>query len=260
MQPNIHDVKAWAAEAGEVLCKNFRQHLDIRHKGRFDLVTQVDTESEAVIIENIRSRFPGHTIVTEERGLLEGSGGTWFVDPLDGTINYAHGMPMFAVSLAYAEKDQVMLAVVYDPIREEFYTAERGNGAFLNDTPIRVSQAAELSECLLVTGFPYDAWTSQVNNLDNYGNFARRTQGVRRLGSAALDLCYVANGVLDGYWELKIKPWDIAAGTLIVEEAGGKVTNLHGEADYMKPPYSVIAANPAIHAEMLAVLKEAQVG
>jgi myo-inositol-1(or 4)-monophosphatase len=256
MTPTLAEVKSWAGEAGEILLKNFRQRHQIHHKGRFDLVTEADTASEALIIKKIRTHFPDHEIITEESGHLPGAGGTWYIDPLDGTINYAHGMPVFAVSMAYSEAGQMRLAVVYDPIRGEFFSAERGQGAYLNQERIQVSEVTHLTDSLLVTGFPYNAWDSPLNNLDNYGRFARLTQGVRRLGSAALDLCYVAAGRLDGYWEIEIKSWDIAAGTLIVEEAGGLVTDMHGNRDYFHPPYSIIAAPAALHAEMLEVIQE----
>ncbi len=257
MQPNLQEAKEWAAEAGEILCQKFTQRHQVRMKGKFDLVTEADTASEALLIDRIRTHYPEDKIISEESGLLEGNGGgTWYIDPLDGTINYAHGMPIFSVTLAYAEHNRVLLGVVYDPWRGEFFTAERGKGAFLNGEQIFVSEAAGLTESLLVTGFPYDAWNTSNNNLDNYGRFARLTQGVRRLGSAALDMAYVAAGRLDGYWEIIINPWDIAAGTLLVEEAGGLVTNTSGERDYMKTPYSIVAANPTIHAGMMAVLRQ----
>ena len=256
MRPTLAEVKSWAGEAGEILLANFRQRHQIRYKGRFDLVTEADTASEALIIQKIRTHYPNHEIVTEESGLFPGTQGTWYIDPLDGTINYAHGLPMFAVSMAYSEHGQTCLAVVYDPIRGEFFSAERGQGAYLNDERIQVSEAASLTDSLLVTGFPYNAWETPRNNLDNYGRFARLTQGVRRLGSAALDLCYVAAGRLDGYWELEIKAWDIAAGTLIVEEAGGRVTDMDGNPDYFQPPYSIIAAPAPLHAKMLDVIQD----
>lgn len=255
MQPTLQEIKSLAIAAGEILCTNFQQSHAIRHKGRFDIVTEADTASEALIIAGIRSRYPDHTIVTEESGHLQGNDGTWYIDPLDGTINYAHGLPLFSISMAFAEHGQVQLGVVYDPWRKEMFSAERGKGAFLNDERLQASEIADLSDSLLVTGFPYNAYSSPNNNLDNYGKFARMTQGVRRLGSAALDLAYVAAGRMDGYWEISINPWDVAAGTLIVEEAGGVVTNLAGERDYFKPPYSIVAANAGLHPVMMQVLR-----
>lgn len=256
MQPTIDEMKAWAVQSGNVLMSYFQQGPRIRYKhGKFDPVTEADTASEALLIENIRSRYPEHSILTEESGLLEGERtNTWYIDPLDGTVNYAHGLPIFSISIAYAENGRVLSGLVYDPYHQEFFTAQRGQGACLNDQPLRVSSAAELSSALLVTGFPYNNTLVQTDNLSNYGRFALITQGVRRLGSAALDLCYVAASRLDGYWEMTINPWDIAAGALIVEEAGGVVTNAHGSPDYMKRPITVVAANPALHKEMLQVL------
>jgi len=160
------------------------------------------------------------------------------------------------VSIAYAREGRVTLAAVYDPMRDELFTAERGRGAWNNGRRLQVSAETELQRSLLVTGFPYDAWSTPHNNLEFYGRFARLTQGVRRLGSAALDLCYVAAGRFEGYWELSLKPWDLAAGALIAAEAGARVTTLQGQPDYLQPPCSLLAAPPALHAKMLAVLDE----
>ena len=177
--------------------------------------------------------FPGHQIVSEEVGLVPGSAADqWYVDPLDGTVNYAHGIPIFSVSIAYARDGVVTLGVVYDPMQDELFAAERGQGAWCNGRRLQVSQVTDFQHSLLVTGFPYDAWTTQHDNLENFGRFARITQGVRRLGSAALDLCYVAAGRFDGYWELSLNPWDLAAGALIALEAGAVVTNLDGAKGY----------------------------
>jgi myo-inositol-1(or 4)-monophosphatase len=179
----------------------------------------------------------------------------WYIDPLDGTVNYAHGVPFFAVSIGYAEGGLMRFGVVYEPLRDECFSAERGRGAWLNGLPIRVSGADELDRSLLVTGFPYDLRTHPENNLDNYARFARLSQGVRRLGSAALDLCSIASGRIDGYWEVRLNAWDLAAGGLIAQEAGATVTGLTGEPDWMEPPFSVLAANAPLHAQMLAVLQ-----
>ncbi|RME90715.1 MAG: inositol monophosphatase [Anaerolineae bacterium] len=222
-----------------------------------DLVTEVDRQSEAYLLGEIQRRFPGHRVHAEETGGLEGDDDhLWYVDPLDGTVNYAHRIPIFCVSIAYARRGEMQLAVVYDPMREEMFTAERGGGARLNGRPIHVSEARELGKSLLVTGFPYNIWTSSVDNLDNFARFSKRTQGVRRLGSAALDLAYVAAGRFDGFWELSLKPWDVAAGGLIAEEAGARVTNLDGGADYLSPPQSILAATPGIYEQMMKVLHE----
>ncbi len=171
-------------------------------------------------------------------------------------MNYAHGVPFFCVSIAYQEGGQVCLGAVYDPMRQELFTAERGRGAWLNGAAISVSSIAKLDDSLLVTGFPYDIRSRAENNLDHYARFSLRSQGVRRLGSAALDLCYVAAGRLEGYWETLTNPWDVAAGALIAEQAGAIVTCIDGSRDYLSPPLSILAANPFIHPQMLALLKQ----
>lgn len=257
MQPKLSDLLDLAHQAGNIIAAGFGREHQIGYKGLVDPVTEVDRKSEAFLIQEIQARFPGHRIVAEESGSLDGQQeACWYIDPLDGTVNYAHSLPIFCVSIAYATQGQVALGVVYDPIRDECFSAERGAGAWLNETPIHIAPTRELIRSLLVTGFPYDMWNAPVNNLEYYGRFARRTQGVRRLGSAALDLCYVAAGRLDGYWEMKLNAWDIAAGGLIAAEAGAQVTDLTGLPDYLKPPYSILAANEALHAQMLAVLQE----
>ncbi len=257
MKPTLNDLETLARLAGRILREGYGRRHQIDYKGVIDLVTEVDRQSEALLLSEIRHRFPGHRVVAEESGGLDGADGDlWFVDPLDGTVNYAHGVPIFTVSIAYAHQGKVRLGVVYDPMRDECFAAERGRGAWLNGEPIRVSPTDDLNRSLLVTGFPYDIRTNPQNNLDLFATFALRTHGVRRLGSAALDLCYVAAGRFDGYWEIRLNPWDVAAGGLIAEEAGAKVTNLGGEADYLSPPQSILAANPIIHAQILNVIQE----
>ena len=257
MQPTLDEVIRWAKEAGALLRQGFGQHHDVRYKGLIDPVTEMDRASEALLLERIREAFPHHAIISEESGTLTGhQAHRWYIDPLDGTVNYAHGLPIFAVSVAYFEGDQPCLGVVYDPMRDECFYAERGKGAFLNGQPVRVSTTPDLIHALLVTGFPYDLDGSRPDNLDLFATFTRRTQGVRRLGSAALDLCYVASGRLDGYWELELAPWDLAAGVLIAREAGALITRLNGEPDVLQPPYDVLAANPYLHQQMLALIAE----
>jgi len=258
MIPEIGDLTALARQAGEILRGGFRGQHDVSHKGDdIDLVTEMDGRTEAYLLREIRRRFPDHQVVAEESGVHGASGAySWFIDPLDGTVNYAHGIPIYSVSIAFADRGRVRLAAVYDPSRDECFTAQRGCGAFVNGQPLRVTDLAELSAALLVTGFPYDMWTNPVNNLDHFERFSVRTQGVRRLGSAALDLCYVAAGRFDGFWELRLKAWDIAAGALIAEEAGAKVTSMEGGADYLRPVASILAANPALHGRMLEILSE----
>ena len=225
------------------------------------MVTEIDHRSEALILASLHNHFPGHTINAEESGHLEGSSEhTWYIDPLDGTINYAHGIPFFSVSIAYAFHGQLTLGVVYDPLRDECFSAERGQGAWLNDHPIHVASTPNLFDSLLVTGFshithraPLDE--AHTDNMDNFKRLMQASQGVRRLGSAALDLAYVACGRLDGYWEYSIHSWDIAAGALLVEEAGGTITSINGQADYFVPPFPILAAAPAVHAALLANLE-----
>jgi len=255
MMPELQDLEHLARGAGEILRASFGGHLRIDHKGVIDLVTEADHRSEAYLLGEIQRRFPGHKIVAEESGETAGADGqVWYIDPLDGTINYAHGVPIFSVSIAFAEAGKMGLGVVYDPLRDECFSAHEGQGAWLNGQQLHVSEARELDQGLLVTGFPYDIRTNPANNLENYARFALHSQGVRRLGSAALDLCYVAAGRFDGFWEIRLNAWDVAAGGLIAEQAGARVTNLAGETDYITPPQSVLAANPYIHPQMLELL------
>ena len=257
MEPTLSELERLARQAGEILRLGYEQEHQVDYKGAIDLVTEIDHQSEALVLAEIQRLFPGHQIVSEEIGLVPGrAGNQWFVDPLDGTVNYAHGVPFFSVSIAYAHQGVVTLGVVYDPMRDELFAAERGQGARLNGRSLRVSQVTELQRSLLTTGFPYNAWASSHDNLFYYGRFAKLTQGVRRLGSAALDLSYVAAGRLEGYWELTIKPWDVAAGGLIASEAGATVTNMAGQTDYITPPCSLLAAPASLYAKMKAVLDE----
>lgn len=256
MKPDLSIVKQYASGAAKLLKSEFgKKHL-IEYKGAIDLVTEVDRKSEDFLLANIQRDFPGHTIVTEESGQHGQSlEQCWYIDPLDGTVNFAHGIPIFCVSIAYAENGRVLVGAIYDPMQDECFSAERGKGAWLNEEPIRVSQESELKKSLLVTGFPYDIRTTAENNLDYFSYFATHAQAVRRLGSAALDLSYVASGRFDGYWELKLNSWDIAAGTLICEEAGGIVTDMDGKSDYFKVPYPMVAAGPGVHAQMVEAIR-----
>lgn len=244
-----------ARDAGRLLRDRVGTRIDIDHKGAIDIVTDVDLASERLIREAISTYYPRHEILAEEGGLSEsGSEYRWIVDPLDGTTNYAHGYPIFCVSIALECKGEVVLGVVYDPMRDELFTAERDGGATLNNRPIHVSKTTELIEGLLSTGFPYDIKTSKLTNLDHWANFAMNAQALRRDGAAALDLCYVACGRFDGFWELNLSPWDTAAGALIVTEAGGRVTNFSGES-FSNYRQEVVASNGLIHDRMLEVLE-----
>jgi myo-inositol-1(or 4)-monophosphatase len=257
MQPSLDLLVQWAAGAGQILRDGYgKQHI-INRKGRIDLVTEMDHQSEAYLLEQIRARFPSHTIDSEESGRMDGAEEScWYIDPLDGTTNYAHNIPIFSVSIAYARAGQVQMGVVYDPMRDECFTAERGKGAFCNGQQLTVSNASELSRALLVTGFPYEVAPGGQDNLAQYAHFSRLSEGVRRLGSAAIDLCYVAAGRFDGYWELTLRAWDLAAGALIVEEAGGRVSKVDGSVQYLYPPHSIVAGTPVVYEQMLRDLQK----
>ncbi len=258
MFPNLDEIIILARQAGEILRKGYGQNHQVSYKGEIDLVTEVDRQSEAFILAEIRSRYPNHAVIAEESGGLVGEAGTkWYIDPLDGTVNFAHGIPIFSVSVAYVQDGKILLGVVYDPMRDECFSAEAGKGAWLNGEPIHSSEALKLEQSLLVTGFPYDIRTHPQTNLDHFAKLSLASQGVRRLGSAALDLCYVAAGRFDGYWEMRLSPWDLAAGALIAREAGAQVSDLQGGQNYMQPPHSILAAAPGLYAQMLQVLREA---
>jgi myo-inositol-1(or 4)-monophosphatase len=221
-----------------------------------NLVTEMDARAEALIVDRLLGAFPDDAILAEERGAAAGrSGRRWIIDPLDGTTNYAHGLPIYGVSIALEIGGRVQLGVVYDPSQRELFVAERGAGAFCNDARLTVSTAATLDASLLATGFPYDIRVKDDNNLREYAAFAVRTRGVRRLGSAVLYLAWLAAGRFDGYWELRLGPWDVAAGGLMVEEAGGRLTAITGGPLDLEAP-TVIASNARIHDAILAVLRE----
>jgi len=247
-----------ARAAGAFLMTRFHDDFKIDRKGEIDLVTEVDLAAERLIVSRLREAFPDHAILAEEmHSATERGACTWIIDPLDGTTNYAHRYPVFSVSIGL-EIDGVMeWGVVYNPNLEEVFIARRGGGACLNGEPLRVSRTPTLGASLLATGFPYDIRTSEKNNLANFQNFAVRAQGIRRSGSAALDLCYVAAGRFDGFWELKLNPWDCSAGYLMVREAGGRVTNLRGDFGSIYDR-ECIASNVFIHEEMMAVLRASQ--
>lgn len=244
-----------AREAGALLMPFFRRRVAIHYKGEADLVTEADRASEALVRERIGKLWPSHDILGEEEGLVDtGSDYRWYVDPLDGTTNFAHSFPVFCVSLGLEYKGKRIAATVFDPTREEMFTAEAGKGAFLNGQAIHVSKVARLAESLVGTGFPSHK-RHQNPNIYFYHQITLRTHGVRRAGSAALDLCYVASGRLEGFWEFNLNPWDTAAGVLIVEEAGGKVT------DYQGGPFQInsretLATNGLMHDALLHEFKE----
>jgi myo-inositol-1(or 4)-monophosphatase len=244
-----------AKEAGEVLRGAFGGEQAIRHKGEVDIVTEADERAEAVIRDVLLRGFPSYGMLAEEGGELRGElDARWIVDPLDGTTNYAHGLPIFCVSIALERAGEVVAGVVYDPVRQETYVAERGSGATLNGETIRVSGTDALIDALIVTGFPYDR-DEVPDAVELFGRFAIVTQSIRRLGSAALDLCYVASGRLDGYYERGVHPWDVAAGALMVEEAGGRVTDYLGGALDLGSR-EIVASNGRLHPAMIELTGE----
>jgi myo-inositol-1(or 4)-monophosphatase len=263
----LPEVAAMARGAGEIILRHFAAPIPTSVKGvRSDIVTAADTEAEAFIVRELTRRFPGHHIVGEEGG---GQGAPaasapyhWFVDPIDGTVNFAAKLPHFCTSIALATPDrQPLLGVVYDPARRELFTAVQGQGAKLNGGSIRVTQTTQLTDAVCCTGFPYDKHLRADNNLREWAAFLKHIRGERRLGSAALDLCYVGAGRLDGYWEQELKPWDAMAGMLIAREEGGMVTDYAGEPN----PQSLdrgryVASNGRIHAAMLQVIAAARAG
>jgi myo-inositol-1(or 4)-monophosphatase len=244
-----------ATEAGALLAELSRKPREISYKRKADIVTDADRRSEAMIIERIRRHFPDHAIVAEEGGGKEtGSDYCWYVDPLDGTTNFAHGFPVYCVTLALAYRDEVIAGVVYDPTRQELFAAERGAGATLNGQRISVSQTSDLAESLLGTGFPPFASNHDLN-LQFFFKLTHLSHGIRRAGAAALDLCSVAAGRFEGFWELKLNPWDKAAGSLLVAEAGGRVSDLAG-GPFLLHRDEIFASNGLIHEPMLEVFSE----
>jgi myo-inositol-1(or 4)-monophosphatase len=244
-----------ALEAGGILSADYARAGEVRFKGVVNLVTDTDLAAQDLIFRRLSARFPGHEFLAEE-GLRElgGSEFRWVFDPLDGTTNFAHRFPFFCVSLALERRGELVCGVVHNPISGETFRAERGGGAFLGEKPIRVSPVDDLDRTLVATGFPYDIRETRAN-MAHHDAFLLRTQGIRRCGSAAIDLCYVACGRFDGFWEMKLSPWDSAAGAVILREAGGKITDFQGRpVDIYKP--EVCASNGLVHEAMLAVLRE----
>jgi myo-inositol-1(or 4)-monophosphatase len=247
--------------AGDLQMARFGQDFQINKKGIIDLVTEVDVAVERRFRALIAERFPDHQILAEEMGGAAAvpAGPCWVFDPIDGTTNFAHGLPIFCASLALEIDGVPEVAAVYDPTRKELFTAERGGGAFMNGRPLHVSSATALVDAMLVTGFPYDVHTRVEEIVGLFGAFVGQARAVRRLGSAAIDLCYVAAGRLDGFWETDLKPWDIAGGALIVSEAGGRVTNTDGEPFTSRGGH-VLATNGHLHDAMLSVIRTFRAG
>src|SRR6476661_2486032 len=245
---------AIAREAGALLMEFFDKNIRIEYKGDADLVTAADRKSEALIRQRIRAHWPSHDVLGEEEGLRDtGSDYRWYVDPLDGTTNFAHGFPVFCVSMALCHVDQMIAGVCFDPTRNELFAAEHGGGAFLNDAAIHVSKTVNLKESLVATGFPSHK-RHKNPNIHFYHQITLRTHGVRRAGSAALDLCCVASGRFDGFWEFNLNPWDTAAGVLIVEEAGGTVSDFGG-GPFNIDSRETLASNGLVHEALLSEFK-----
>ncbi len=245
-----------ALAGGEVIRGFYGGTFEISFKGDLNLVTEADTQSELTVVSILRKRVPGVAILAEESGESEGTSDQRFiVDPLDGTTNFAHGYPVFAVSIGYEEAGAIRAGVVYDPTREELFVAEKGGGAFLNGRRLQVSRTHELRNALVVTGFPYDLLEDVSGNLRLFTRFMAEVRAIRRDGSAALDMCYVAAGRYDGFWEEKLGPWDTAAGSIILTESGGRVSDFSGEA-FSCHGKQALASNGVLHREMLRVLKD----
>ena len=257
MEPTLEQVINWVKEAALIAQQMRREDLEVRHKSKADLVTAADTAIEAFMIEKINAHFPGHSVNAEETGQHKGDQEhEWFIDPIDGTLNYAHGIPLYAISVAYACKGELKLGVIANPPMQEYFYAEAGKGAWLNGKPIRVSETRELIDSMLITGFRYNLLDTPRSNINNFIRLSHEVQTVRRLGSAALDLAYVACGRVEGFWEIALNPWDVAAGILLIREAGGIVSTLHGEGHLLKGSVDILAANPVIFPKLQAIIHE----
>ena len=262
MQRELSEICIIAKQAGLILREGYEKHHDVRMKTRQDdPVTEMDKKSENFILDRLNSLYPGDMVITEETGQHTGDADhVWYIDPLDGTMNYAHGIPFFAVSIGYAYKGELTMGVVYDPMRDECFYAEKGKGAWCNGKPIRTSPCTDLKNALFSTGFSMSVLEERgLSNFPAFEHLMRTSAGVRRIGVAALEICYVACGRFDGMWELKLCAWDVAAGFVICKEAGVKITALDGESEaFKKPYYDYIIANPELHAALKIELKEAR--
>lgn len=251
----LHLAEKAVCEAGRMLRQGMSQRREISFKGAVDLVTNFDRKAQEMVFNRLSAAFPDHGFLAEE-GLHREKAGDflWVIDPLDGTTNYAHRFPVFCISIALEFQGRVVLGLVYDPMREEIFRAVEAEGAYLNGQEIHVSPVDDLDRSLLATGFPYDVRESRVNNVIHFNKFLVRAQAIRRCGSAALDLCYVACGRFDGFWELKLKPWDVSAGALMVKEAGGRLSDFSG-AEFSISNAETLASNGLIHEAMITVLQ-----
>lgn len=257
MNDLLQAAREMATEAGKLLRQYWARGVKVEYKGEINLVTEADRASEALILSEVRRRFPDHRVVAEESA-PQGQGAgefCWFVDPLDGTTNFAHRLPYFSVSIGVRRGEKMIVAVVYDPVLQELFCAERGRGATCNGKPIHVSSQKRIEESLLATGFNYTIRQNNGGVFEHFRDFTMVSQGIRRVGSAALDLCYVACGRYEGFWEQALSPWDMAAGALLVTEAGGILTRYDGSPFDLYGP-DVLASNGFIHDSMIAVLKK----
>ncbi len=256
MSEILQTVEDIARQAGVILMEGYGNVRHIQQKGAIDLVTEFDQRSEELIISLIQQKFPDHAILAEESGPNHTiSEYQWVIDPIDGTTNFAHGIPIFAVTIGLLKNNSPVMGVAYDPFRNEMFSAEVGQGATLNNGAIHVSSRTDLGQAVISTGFPYDLRTNPLNNLAQFVQFQLRTQAVRHLGCASLDCAWTAMGRLDGYWEFGVKPWDIGAGALIVREAGGRVTAVDGGENFLSDE-TILVSNHLLHDQMLRVLKE----
>lgn len=245
-----------ALSAGKILAQGYNKVRKITYKGRINIVTDIDEKSEKFLVKNIKKNFPTHKIIAEEGGEVKGEEDfCWYIDPLDGTSNYAHNFQFFCVSIGVEHYGKIIYAVVYAPLLNEFFWAAKNGGAFLNNKKISVSKISDINKAMLATGFPYDIKESSENNINYFTAFAKKSQTIRRVGAAALDLCYVACGRFEGFWEIKLSPWDMAAGKLIVEEAGGKVTGFDGKELNLFNK-KIVSSNKILHNKMLEIIKK----
>lgn len=242
-------------ETGSMIKEDFGTNFSIEFKtNASNIVTEVDKKAEKKIMDFIRKNYPGHSIIAEESGEHKSdSDYQWVVDPIDGTTNFAHGLPIFSVSIGVRKNEEIIYGVVYDIMRDVVYSAEKGSGAFYNGKKLKASPESNLAESLLVTGFPYDIKTNPHKSIEKFNAFLLNSRAVRRLGSAAIDLCYVAQGIFEGFWEVHLQPWDMCAGILLVEEAGGKVTNFNDEPINIFSK-QILATNGKVHNDMLDIL------
>lgn len=255
MQKRLKIATDLCREAGKILRQGFTQEKTITYKDKNDLLTEFDLLSEDLIIRGIHNAFPDDSIVSEEREPFGHSDACWIIDPLDGTTNFAHSIPDFTISVAYVEDSRPSMGVIFDPMRDELYSAMRDDGARLNGQRMRVSETDNLEESLLSAGFPYRPQGKYLDIFRQWQKLYAASLGVRHLGCASLNLAYVASGRIDGYWELQLRPWDLAAGILLVEEAGGNVTRASGRDGVLTYPCSVLASNGQIHEDMLQILQ-----